>query len=87
MKQKKKKEKWMKPRHHVVTKVVSWGLWPYTRWKYNVKVEAVDNSNYWEVLTKNAKRVKIGEILEYLRQVVIKEPYKNLKEDLIKEIP
>ena len=39
MKQKKKKEKWMKPRHRVVTKVVSWGLWPYTRWKYNVKVE------------------------------------------------
>ena len=39
MRQKKKKEKWIKPRHGVVTKLVSLGLWPYTRWKYNVKVE------------------------------------------------
>jgi 1-acyl-sn-glycerol-3-phosphate acyltransferase len=39
MKQKKKKEKWLKPRHAIVTKVASLVLWPYTRWKYNIKVE------------------------------------------------
>ena len=30
---------------------------------------------------------KIGEILEHLRRTVIKEPHKNNKSDLIKEIP
>lgn len=39
MKQKKKKEKWIKPRHAIITKVASLVLWPYTRWKYNIKVE------------------------------------------------
>ena len=39
MKQKKKKEKWMKPRHRIVTKAASWVLWPYTKWKYHVDVE------------------------------------------------
>ena len=38
-KQKKKKEKWMKPRHRVITKLASMVLFPYTKWKYNVKVE------------------------------------------------
>lgn len=33
------------------------------------------------------KGEKIGEILEHLRKTVIKEPNKNNKEDLIKEIP
>lgn len=33
------------------------------------------------------KGEKIGEILEYLRQIVVKEPKKNHKDTLIKEIP
>ncbi|MBQ4119124.1 MAG: CCA tRNA nucleotidyltransferase [Clostridia bacterium] len=33
------------------------------------------------------KGEKIGEILEYLRKTVIKEPQKNTKENLLKEIP
>lgn len=33
------------------------------------------------------KGEKIGEILEHLRKVVIKEPHKNTKENLLKEIP
>lgn len=38
-KQKKKQEKWIKPRHRVVTVLAGAVLFPYTMWKYHVKVE------------------------------------------------
>ena len=38
-KQKKKQEKWIKPRHQVVTNLVSLVLFPYTKLKYNISVE------------------------------------------------
>lgn len=38
-KQKKKQEKWIKPRHRVITKLAECVLKPYTLWKYGVKVE------------------------------------------------
>ena len=38
-KQKKKKETWMKPRHSLITKIAYCVLYPYTIWKYGIKVE------------------------------------------------
>jgi len=38
-KQKKKQEKWIKPRHRVITKVAELILRPYTEWKYGIHVE------------------------------------------------
>ena len=38
-KQKKKKETWMKPRHSLITKIAYCVLYPYTVWKYGIKVE------------------------------------------------
>lgn len=38
-KQKKKKEKWMKPRHQFITKFAAIVLRPYVKWKYNIKIE------------------------------------------------
>lgn len=37
--QKKKQEKWIKPRHRVITKVAELILRPYTEWKYGIHVE------------------------------------------------
>ena len=35
----KKREKWMKVRHKIATRVILLFLSPYTRWKYNIRVE------------------------------------------------
>jgi len=35
----KKKKSWMKFRHRVIFPIARFVLWPYTRWKYGVKVE------------------------------------------------
>ena len=38
-KQKKKQEKWIKPRHRIITKLAEMVLRPYTEWKYGIRVE------------------------------------------------
>ena len=38
-KQKKKQEKWIKPRHRIITKLAEMVLRPYTQWKYGIRVE------------------------------------------------
>ena len=39
MAQKKKKEKWIKFRHHVIRNIAYVILYPYTKWKYGVTIE------------------------------------------------
>ena len=39
MKPSKKKKKWIKTRHKIITKIASLILYPYTCWKYRIKIE------------------------------------------------
>ena len=38
-KEKKKQEKWIKPRHKIITSLAGMILFPYSMWKYNIKIE------------------------------------------------
>ncbi len=40
---KKKKQKWMKFRHHIVRNIAYWIVYPYTRLKFGVKIERMEN--------------------------------------------